>query len=56
METQLEKRKSTFQVEAEGMNRNENTKSTDVLRGYEIHMGRAIINNEKALFKIKKRV
>jgi adenosylcobyric acid synthase len=55
METQLEKRKTTFQIEAEEINSNENTKSTEVLRGYEIHMGRAIINNEKSLFKIKKR-
>lgn len=55
METQLEKRKTTFQIEAEEINRNENEKPTGILRGYEIHMGRAIINNEKSLFKIIKR-
>ncbi|MBN1546725.1 MAG: cobyric acid synthase [Syntrophaceae bacterium] len=55
METQLEKRKSTYQVEAEEINRHENKKPTDVLRGYEIHMGQAIINNEKSLFLINKR-
>lgn len=55
VETQLEKRKSTYQVEAEEIGANENTKPTDVLRGYEIHMGKATINNEKSFFKIKKR-
>jgi adenosylcobyric acid synthase len=55
METQLEKRKSTHQVEAEEIYHNQNTKPTDVLRGYEIHMGKATTNNEKSLFAIKKR-
>ena len=55
METQLEKRKSTHQVEAEEIYHSGNTKPTDVLRGYEIHMGKATTNNEKSLFKIKKR-
>lgn len=55
METQLEKKKSTYQVEAEEIHRNEHTKPNDLLRGYEIHMGRATINNEASLFRINKR-
>ncbi len=55
METQFGKRKSTFQVEAEEINLNENGKSSEIIRGYEIHMGRTKLNTEKSLFKIKKR-
>ena len=55
MGTQFERRKATFQVEAEEVNNNEDTKSSGLLRGYEIHMGKAKFNTEKSLFRIKKR-
>ena len=55
METQLEKRKSTYQVEAEEIGTNQNSKPADALRGYEIHMGKATVNKEKSFFRIKKR-
>ena len=55
METQFARKKATFQVEAMEVKVNENNKSHELLRGYEIHMGRAKLNTEKSLFRIKKR-
>lgn len=55
IETQFERKKVTFQVEAEEIGVNDKRNSLSVVRGYEIHMGRTKLNTEKSLFKIKKR-
>lgn len=55
IETQFEKKKATFQVEAEEIKDSDNRKSRVLLRGYEIHMGRTKLNTETSLFRIKKR-
>lgn len=55
IETQFERKKTTFQVEAEEIGVNDKRNSLSVVRGYEIHMGRTKLNTEKSLFKIKKR-
>ncbi|KPJ58103.1 MAG: cobalamin biosynthesis protein CobQ [Deltaproteobacteria bacterium DG_8] len=55
IETQFEKKKATYQIEAEEINLTGKGKSRDLLRGYEIHMGKTKLHTEKILFKIKKR-
>ncbi|MBW1838886.1 MAG: cobyric acid synthase CobQ, partial [Deltaproteobacteria bacterium] len=55
METQFENKKTTFQVEAEEIKDEDKKKSPEVVRGYEIHMGKTKLNSAKSLFKIKKR-
>ena len=55
IETQFEKKKATYQIEAEEINATGDGKSRDLLRGYEIHMGRTNLHTEKSLFRIKKR-
>jgi len=55
IETQFEKKKATFQIEAEEINHTDKGKSGELLHGYEIHMGRTKLNTETSLFKIKKR-
>ena len=55
METQFSKKKATFQVEAQEMNRDGEVQFPETLRGYEIHMGRTKIMKGKPLFKISKK-
>ncbi|MBW1853939.1 MAG: cobyric acid synthase [Deltaproteobacteria bacterium] len=55
METQFENKKTTFQVEAEEIKTEGKRKSPEVVRGYEIHMGKTKLNSAKSLFKIKRR-
>ena len=55
METQFENKKTTFQVEAEEIKDEDKKKSPEVVRGYEIHMGKTKLNSAKSLFRIKKR-
>ena len=55
METQFENKKTTFQVEAEEIKSKGKRKSPEVVRGYEIHMGKTKLNSAKSLFKIKRR-
>ena len=55
METRFSKKKATFQVEAEEMNRNGEDQFPETLRGYEIHMGRTKLMSGEPLFKISKK-
>jgi adenosylcobyric acid synthase len=55
IETQLERKKTTFQVEAIEINTNGKKNVSEVVRGYEIHMGKTKLNAVKSLFKINKR-
>ncbi len=55
METQFENEKTTFQVEAEEIKSEGKRKSPEVVRGYDIHMGKTKLNSAKSLFKIKRR-
>jgi adenosylcobyric acid synthase len=55
IETQLERKKTTFQVEAIEINANGKKNVSEVVRGYEIHMGKTKLNAVKSLFKINKR-
>ena len=55
IETQFEKKKATFQVEAEEIEDSDKGKSRDLVRGYEIHMGKTRLNTASSLFRIKKR-
>jgi len=55
METRFAKRKATFQVEAEEMNRTGEDRLPETLRGYEIHMGRTRLMSGEPLFKICKK-
>ena len=55
METRFEKKKATFQVEAEELNRTGEDQLPETLRGYEIHMGRTKLMSGEPLFKIRKK-
>jgi len=55
IETEFEKKKVTYQVEAEEINHPSKGDHHEILRGYEIHMGRTKLHHEKSLFRIKKR-
>ena len=55
METRFAKKKATFQVEAEEMNRKGDDQLPETLRGYEIHMGRTKLMGGEPLFKINKK-
>lgn len=55
IETKFERKKATFQVEAEEIEVTDKGESRNIVQGYEIHMGRTKLNTEKSLFRIKKR-